>query len=250
MISLHEVPLLEIENKEKARVAEIKEQIASMTEYLAFPPDAPANELKRELESVSVFLIDDSLGEFKAEAAITKDAAVIELTRRLQVRQKHESEQAELARLRAESEARAKADHEARIAQDAADKATHEADENAEREATNRRQKENNERLQREAKDSKRDAAFEQSKRETAEALAKLATAAKDAKEQAEKDLLAKHAADKAGAEMREANTRHRAKINNAAKAALIAVGLSDADAVKVVTVIAEHKIPCVSINY
>lgn len=55
---------------------------------------------------------------------------------------------------------------------------------------------------------------------------------------------------DRAATAKREANKRHRAKVNNEALAALITAGLSDAAGMAAITAIARGEVPHIKISY
>ncbi|MFB6449293.1 hypothetical protein ACFDR1_16895, partial [Bradyrhizobium sp. 1AS5L] len=50
--------------------------------------------------------------------------------------------------------------------------------------------------------------------------------------------------------EKREADTKHRAKVNNAAVAALVKGGIAEEAAKAVITLIAKRQVPAISISY
>lgn len=213
--------------------------------------------------------------EFEAEAGAVKDKVLTALRAALTKREAFEAEQAELAQLRAQAEAREKADREAAIAREAAEKAQREADERAanERAAAARREQElidqaaaqereaENQRLQLrlQAEQAERAAAQAEADRQAAlrqaEEERQAATRrAEEAAEQARQDE--RRRADAAAAEIlrqqeaREADKAHRATINRAALEAFIAEGMPEACAKQAVTLIAQRKIPNISISY
>lgn len=104
--------------------------------------DLDSAEIRATLEEVSAKIVDESWEEFEAEAHRAKARALDSLTQTLAAREKHEAEQAELARLRAEAAEREQKEREERIAREAEEKAKREAEEKAraEREASARRE--------------------------------------------------------------------------------------------------------------
>ncbi|MCK1786081.1 hypothetical protein L9Z73_17480, partial [Pseudomonas sp. TNT11] len=182
--------------------------------------------------------------------------------------EKVEAEQAELIKLRAEKEAQEQKDRETRIAQEAADKARIEAEQKAQRDRDAEAQRVADEKAAAEkrendlklaAAESERKA--EQSRREQIESEQRAERERlqgiedqKKAVEQARLDEKAR--ADAAADEIlrqsaaREADKAHQGKINRAALEAFIAAGMPEACAKQAVTLIAQRKIPSVSIAY
>lgn len=224
--------------------------------------------------------------EFEAEAANSKDKVLTALRAALLKREQFEAGQAELARLRAEAEAREKADREAAIARAAAEQAQREADERAaaERAEAARREQaliDQAAAQQRAAEQAARDAEVaaerqrlelklqaEQAERQAAQAEANRIAAeqraeqerqaaarrAEEAAEQARQDE--RRRADAAAAEIvrqqeaRERDKNHRASINRAALEAFIAGGMTEECARQAITLIAQRKIPNITISY
>ena len=250
VIAEREKPLKEMEEREASRVAAIKERIARLDYCRENSKDTSAENCQLFLSEVEAFTIDDSLEEFKAEAAISKDAALAEVKSRLARYLKHEAEQAELLRLRQQAEIQERKDREAKIAQEAAEKATREAEEKAKREATQREAEAKRIAEESEKAELRRVAELETAKRVAAEAEQRALAAEKAAKEKAEKDHREKLFKEQQEADKREADKKHRTAVNNEAKAALVASGLSGEDAEKAITAIAKHQIPHISIKY
>lgn len=238
------------------------------------------------IDQAEAISIDDTWEEFKAEAGQAKDLALKALRDILAELQRYEAEQDELARLRAEAEARAKADHEAAIARAGAEKAQREANERAAAElaaAAKREQdlkdqaaaqqraselaakeaaaKAEYDRIQLQAKateaarvaaqaEADRVAAIQQAEQDRIAAEKRQA----EAVEQARLAEIARQEAEAAEVirqqEAREADKAHKAKINRAALDAFIAGGMTDECARQAVTLIAQRKIPNISITY
>lgn len=217
--------------------------------------------------------------EFSARAKVAIDTSVTQIKAAIAQREKHDADQAELARLKAEQAARDQAERDAkiaadaaakakadaeRIAKEAADKAAAEAQAAAEKAEQDRLavEREKQEAIDRAAKAEADRIAAEQKAIEVAAALAekvqaeRVAAEAKakhdaDAAVEAERKRVA-DAAAKEAAEVakREANTKHRAAVNNAALAGLVDAGLSEADAKTAITAIAKGDVAHVSIAY
>ncbi|MEB5935518.1 hypothetical protein MXL15_25355 [Pseudomonas mosselii] len=213
--------------------------------------------------------------EFEAEAGAVKDKVLTALRAALTKREAFEAEQAELAQLRAQAEAREKADREAAIAREAAEKAKREADERAanERAAAARREQElldqaaaqereaENQRLQLklQAEQAERARIQAEADRVAAEQRAEqerqaAARRAEEAAEQARQEE--RRRADAAAAEIvrqqeaRERDVAHRRSINRAALDAFVAGGMTEECAKQAITLIAERKIPNITIQY
>jgi DNA repair exonuclease SbcCD ATPase subunit len=171
----------------------------------------------------------------KAEAEAARIQAEKEAEEK-RIREEIEAKQRELQEreraIREKEEASARAEREAQIVREAEARAKAEAErkiteerERAEREkaeAIARIERENREREQARIREEKR--------------------IADEAKAKAEAERIAE--------EKRQANKAHRAKINTAAKACLVGIGVNESLAVEIINAIATGKIENVSINY
>lgn len=103
MIKVHQVPLDEFDNKEKLRIAVIEKRIQDM-----FNRDAgtTAKEIQKEMDYISGIDMDESWDELLAKAVTSQFDRVTFLKDKLDARIQYEADQAELVRLRAESEER------------------------------------------------------------------------------------------------------------------------------------------------
>ncbi|MFL1527882.1 hypothetical protein [Pseudomonas sp. O230] len=245
-----------------------------------------AEDLTDRVAQIEAIALGDGWEEFEAEAARAKDKALVILRAALTARRQYEADQAELARRRAEDELREQQEREARIAREAEERALREAEQRAqaEREAAARREQE----LIDSAANAKRtaekaaadaEAAAELQRRqlklqaEQAQLAAEQAEANRLAAEQraeqdriaaeqrqaeavakAQRDEVARQQAEaariKREAEAREADLEHKKTINRAALEAFIAGGMPEACAKQAVTLIAQRKIPAISITY
>lgn len=195
--------------------------------------------------------------EFEAEAATAKDKVLAELRAALKKREALEYEQAELARLRAESEAREQKEREERIAREAADRARLEAEQKAqaEREAAQRRelelklQAEQAERARVQA-EADRVASEQRAEQERQTAARRAEQAAEQAREEERRRADAAAAEIVRQQEARERDEAHRRAINRAALDAFIAGGMPESCAKQAVTLIAQRKIPNIAISY
>lgn len=273
-------PLTEWQDAEDARVERHNSLIRHIEDCglgLIGGQPQPFALLFRELEEKVI--VDERFEEFEAEAHRAKATALAKLKASFDEHQKREAEQAELARHRAEAEARAQQERDAAIARAAAEKAQQEAAAaaQAERDAAARREQE----LKDQAAAQQR--AAEQAARDAEAAAAQQALQLKLAAEQAEANRLAviqqaeqdRIAAEKRQAEAverarlaeiarvkaeadeiirqqnaREADQAHKKAINRAALEAFIAGGMTEECAKQAITLIAQRKIPAVSISY
>jgi len=232
-------PLTQWEEAEKTRVAEHKASIDILI-GLAEVDGCDAATIKRRLAQAEGFPItDEACQEFLSDYAAEKDAAISSLKLSLELREKLEAEQAELARLRAADEKRKQQEREAQIAAEAADRAKREAEAKAAAERTAAEDAARREREAAERRELELKLKAETAERRAAEAEAK---ARRDAEE--------KSAREAAEAVKREQDKAHRSKINKAARDALMVGGLDQDAAEKVVTMIAQRAVPNVSIAY
>lgn len=249
-------PLTEWEATEAARQARHKTGI-ELIQQAAATHDFSADTLRTTLAAIEARVIDSSWEEFEAEAHRAKAMTVEALQKAIAEREKHETEQAELARLRAEAVAREQKEREERIAREAAERAQREAEAQAraEREAAIRREQEAKAAADRRELELK--LAAERAEREKAEAIQREQQAKADAERraaeavEAEKRRVAAQAeAEAAEAKRRERDKAHKAAINRAALEAFVAGGMTEECARLAVTLIAKKSIPAVSITY
>jgi len=279
-------PLSDWEAAEQARKDRHVDAVQAIHDFCIDLNDISASVLMESIASVEAVQMGDHWEEFETEAARAKESSLNKLRTALTSRQQYEAEQAELVRLRAEAEAQAQRDREAEIARAAAEQARIEAEQRAqaERDAAARREQELIDQAaaaQRATEQAARDAEAlaerqrlqlqlqtEQAERQAAQAKADQLAAEQRAEqeriaavqrqeqavEQARQNELARQAAAVAfeleQAQAREADKAHKAKINRAALEAFIAGGMPEACAKQAVTLIAQRKIPAITISY
>ncbi len=230
--------------------------------------DLDAAELRATIEQVNARAVDASWEEYEAEAHRVKARALDALTQALVAREKHDAEQAELARLRAAEAEREQKEREERIAREAAERAQREAEARAqaERDAAARREAEalaaaETARLNAELAEQRRIAAEQQAEldRQAAaarerEAAAQAEQRARQAAEQAaaaERQRIAdEQAAAAAEAARREEDMAHKAAINRAALDAFVQGGMPEDCAKQAIKLIAKGQIPNIRITY
>jgi len=210
-------PLTEWEACEKDRVAAHEAAIAYITSLGAGLAECTADDLRARLTRIETITVGPAAEEYEPEYVAAKHASLSAVQNALPVREKYETDQAELAKLRAEAAERAERDREEQIKREAVE---------AERQAA-----------------AQREAALVRAK-EDAEARAVAAAAA------AKAEMERKIQQDEDARITREENRDHRAAINRAAMNALIAAGLGEASAKGAITAIAKGDIPHVTILY
>jgi len=271
-------PLTDWEQAEADRVQAHKAKLQFCRECIHVEGLA-SDEIQLRLTAAENMTLGDHWHEFAAEAGRVKDEVTASLRKSLADRQRHEAEQAELARLRAEAARREQEDRDRRIAEEAATKARADAEAKAAREKA---EAESKARAEQEAAERARIAAEQAELRAKAEAeAAKLRVQeaerrrieseerakreAKEAAERAERDRVAaveaerqraerqriaeQEAAAKAQAE-REANKEHMRRINREALAGIMAAGISEEQGKALIKAIASGAVQHVSISY
>lgn len=268
-------PLTEWEQAEAARIARHEQGVAAIKAEGTELGLLNAEDLLARIGRVEGVALGADWEEFAAEAGQVKDQVLAVLREALGARQKYDAEQAELARLRREAEDRAEQDR-IRLAQEAAVEAERQRvaqAQQAEREAAARREQELIDQAaaqEREAENQRLQLKLQAEQAERARAQAEADRVATEQRMEQERQAAARRQeeaaeqarqeerrrADAAAAEIvrqqeaREADKAHKAKINRAALEAFIAGGMPEACAKQAVTLIAQRKIPNVSISY
>lgn len=268
-------PLTEWEQAEAARIARHEQGVAAIKAEGTELGLLNAEDLLARIGRVEGVALGADWEEFAAEAGQVKDQVLAVLREALGARQKYDAEQAELARLRREAEDRAEQDR-IRLAQEAAVEAERQRVAQAqqvEREAAARREQElidqaaaqereaENQRLQlklqaeqaeraREQAEANRVATEQRMEQERQAAARRQEEAAEQARQEERRRADAAAAEIVRQQEAREADKAHKAKINRAALEAFIAGGMPEACAKQAVTLIAQRKIPNISISY
>lgn len=279
-------PLDDWQAAEDERINRHNNEIQRIKDLAIFEAAPTAEHLANIIAELELLEMGDSWEEFLAEAAQVKDQTLIKLRTLHAERARYEAEQAELIRLRAEAEAQAQRDRDAQIAREAEERTRREAEQRAqaEREAAARREQELLDQAaaaQRAAEQAVRDAEAQAERQrlqleqqaEQARLAAEQAEANRIAAEQRaeqERQAAAKRAeqaaeqaraderrrADAAAAEIvrqqqaREADLEHKKQINRAALDAFIEGGMTEECAKQAITLIAQRKIPAISISY
>ena len=261
-------PLDDWQDAEDARVDKLQNGIDWFNLRATENADLDSTELKASIAEVERIVVGEKWEEFEAEAHRAKAKAIESLNAALVKREAYEAEQAELVRLRAESEAQAQRDREAQIAREAEERAKAEAERaaQAERESVARREQEATaaadkrelelklqaEQAERQAAQAKADqlAAEQKAEQDRVAAVQRQAAAV----EQARLDELARQqaAADEIirKQQIREADTKHKGKIMRAAKESIMELNVSEELAKAIVLKIARGEVPAITINF
>jgi colicin import membrane protein len=210
------------------------------------------------IATIEAMSIDDSVFRIASDAAReAKTQALAALNIALDRARKHEADQAELARLREEAEARAAVEAERiRIETEARERAEREARENAAYAEAVKRQAEEAERSQKEAAEREaraveaaRQEAIRKAQAEHAAELAKV-EAERKRLELAEESRLAEIARAEREEAARAADRKHRGEVMSAAKTAIMALGVEEGTAKKIVLAIVAGEIPNVTLRF
>lgn len=251
-------PLTKWEEQEAARVDYCKSILKSIEDcgngFIGGEPQ-PFGVLFRELDEKIV--INAELGEFEEQARVAHRIAKDKLTAAFEAHKRAEADRIELERLRAEKEERDRAEalrlEQERIAREAAERERM-AKERLEREAAEQKARE--ERVAQAAREQAERAAKEavdRAEREAHAAIAKAeaeAKAVRDAAERAEEQRQAAARREQEEREARERDRDHRSRLMGEAKQALIANGVKEEAAKKIVLAIIAGEIPHVKMEF
>jgi colicin import membrane protein len=265
-------PLTDWEDAEKARVEGHEKAIGDIRAMASFDVAEPSSTQVSARISALDGLPVREWHEFSQVASEVKAAIKASLNASLEAAIRRETERAELARLQKEAAEREQRDRDERLRAEAAEKARLAAEAEAKEAAraafeASERERLKVEREKQEAEaaakraEADRIAAQEKARVDAEELAAKVEADRIAAAEQAERDRAAaieaerKRVADEKAAldaetAKREANKKHRAKINNEVLAALVALGLTEEQGTTVVTELAKGNIPHTRIAY
>jgi hypothetical protein len=254
-------PLTDWENAEKDRVNGHEKAILDLEALLDFGGHDPSAAQLQERIEILAARPARQWQEFVERAS---DAS-LRVGKRLEdlhaAATKREAEAAELARLRAEQIAREQKERDDRIAAEAAERARVEAEAKAKREADEAAAKAEAERQRVEREKADAIARAERAEADQKAYAAAVEQEAKEAAERAEQSRLAaienerKRVAEEAAVAAaatakREADKKHRAKINNEALAAIVALGVETELARTVIAAIARGEVPHTKMVY
>lgn len=263
-------PLTDWENKEKRRIdnyeTEIKNIVSLGIHVETNWQNAKPDSLKAYLEQTKSISHEWEEFEVRAKEAIANTISKIEKS--LEKLEKHENEQAELARLREQEKARLQKEHEEKIAFEAAEKAKREAELKAKEESD--RVARENERIRLEAEQKaaaiqrEKDLAIQKAKEAEERVVREKQLAeqrAKQAAEKAERDkaqavenerkrIESQKAAEIEAERKRESNRRHVASINNAILESFRTLGVDETLAKVLISAMAKGEVPNVKVLY
>jgi chromosome segregation ATPase len=229
------------EQAEKDRAAKHESVITHIKNFVAMEPNHSTEQLKEFIKHLEELEINSTFEEYEEQAKLAKFETLETLRTALAAREKYETEQAELERLRIAEQQRLQREREEQIAQQAAENARAEAERKAQAER---------EQAERAAKEAEQREARLKAEKEAAELRA--AQAAETERKRIEAEQLAKAEAERKAEEARLANVEYKRSINSeAVKALCFAVpGLTEDMAKDVVRAIAKNAVPNVTIKY
>lgn len=261
-------PLTDWEEANDKRIDGHNDGIQRIKDLAVFAETPTAAHVAQIIADLELVEINDSWEEFLAEAAQAKDRSLATLRTLLADRTKHEAELAEIAKFNAEKAEREQKERDAEIARQAVERAQREAEQKAqaEREAAARREQELKDQAERQRLQIKlqeeqaerhklqaeqdRIAGIQRAEQERLAAEQRQAEAverARLAEVQRQEDAKAEELRQQ---KAREDDKAHKASINRAALEAFIAGGMPEDCARQAVTLIAQRKIPNISIQY
>ena len=267
MISVHETPLKEIEEREAARIEGHRARLAE----LAMPQEIITDSKTCKEIALRIANINTAEGwdEFKAEAHQTKEQTVLALKLRYNVLKKQEEEAAELEALRKEKAEREEKDRIEREQQETKQRAEQEAAAAKAREEQIRKEAEEKARQEAEAKaaaerKAEADKAMAEARRKEAEANAAIEAERRKAEEAKAEAERVKREAEQAEAKRqreeqerkeadakRAADQQHRQTVLDAVAAAIAErAGISDEAALFLAVDISDGKVPHTSIKF
>jgi hypothetical protein len=221
-------PLTDWESAEEERVQKHKLFIVNIEGYASQSQDRDSEGIARLIAELESTVVDQSFEEFQTQAISIKESTLAFLRNKFEEKRKHEEEQKELARLRAELQEKQRVEREELIAKEAAEKAV-----KAEREAAERRELELK-------------FAAEKAEREKLEAIQR----EKQAVEVERKRIEAENKKIEDERIARERNAKHKKAIRGAALKSFVDNGLTQEYAEIALKAIENKLIPNVSINF
>lgn len=243
-------PVTAWEEAEEARVERHRQTLAHVEAMAMHMEGRSAEELRACLAAVNGTEIGPHLEEFEDEIARVVGKSRDALTVAIAAREKFEAEQAELDALRRE-----KAERDERDAREAAARAAAEAAREAAEKAAAAEieRRENAAKAEREAIEARAQAereAAERRERELVEQAEALKQQAAETEARVKREAEEAKAAEEAEQRRREQDKEHRRAINSEALKAILNCGLTEGQAVNVITAIVRGDVPHVSISY
>lgn len=240
------------------RIERHKDNIKAITDFcLPENIDVGSEVLASNIRYLEKVKMGACYEEFESQAKLAKFETLEVLRKALVERERYETEQAELERLRQAEIEKKQREHDEAIAKQAAENARIEAEKKAKAEIEKiEREKqaaiEREEKLKHEAEQAvlREKQAIESAKRaaEQAEHNKQLAIIAERERIEREQKAAAEHNAKLE--QQRKANIEHMRQINNDVLSALVSLGLSEDSGKSVISAIAKNQVPHVSIKY
>jgi septal ring factor EnvC (AmiA/AmiB activator) len=237
-------PLTEYENREKNRIQALDDfydGIVNLSKTVNSELDCALTieELESNLSKLELIIVDEKLQERELDCIKAKARGIDKLKSTIEDIKKREKQERELEELRLKQAEKEREERERKIAEEAAEKAREEAS----RLIVQQQQ-------EAEAREAKAKYELEQAEERAKQAAIKAeqdkqrAIDAEKARQKAEQERLEQEAI------AREANIKHKKKINNEAMQGFIEGGLSEEDAKTAVTLIAKGLIKHTKISY
>ena len=231
--------------REASRKAELEERVRVLRGLPEAMKDSDSEGCKMALESLNAEECLDFY-EYATQALEARNASREALSKMFAEKLQQEKDADELAELRKKQAEQDQKDRDDRIAKEASEKAEREAAEAKAAEQAAIKQAAEAVRLREESEKLAEERRVE-AERQAAIDAEKAAEAARQQQIQIQKS---KEAAEQAEQEKREANKRHVGSVRKAAKESIMAIGLSEGDANKLVMAISNGDIDKVTINY
>lgn len=243
-------PLTEWEENEKARVAHHQDRISDIKSLAGDHINTANSERLRRFLAESELFDVTTFQEFEGEAAAALLLTQKTLRDALARREAFEAEQAALEKQRQEQEAERQRLERERIEREAEERArvAAEAKAKAEQEAAQRREIEA--RMAQEKAEREAEWAIAAAEKAKADAAAQAERAAQAAAEDERKRIAAEDAAKAVEEKRRQEDQEHRATINRAALAGLMALGMSEDQAKPILIAVIQGRVPHVSVLY
>lgn len=242
-------PLTDWEQAEDDRIANHKTAISFIFQS-SVVEDVNSKTIKAKIADIESIAVGKHFEEFELEAMHAKEHSLEKLQKLLFQTERHEEEQKELEKLRAESAAREKKEREEKMIKEAEDRAKKEAEEKAKAEKEAAEKRENDLKLQAERRELELKLQAEKAEREKLEAIARAEKDKQDAIEAEKQKQIAEAQKIEREKIEREKNLKHTKEINQQALKAFVDNGFSEDDAKKIITLIAKKSIPFITINY
>lgn len=253
-------PLTDWEEKEELRKTTLKNKLSAIEQCGHY---TDKNYLTMSFDEINLNLTGVTNSkqldwqEFSEDANTVISVAIERINKALEMKKQYEEQQEELRVLRAEKEARDKAESEriAKEVEEASLKAEEETKLRLEAQAKKEEQEREEKRIAREKELAReKEAAIKKEKEESARKLKEAEEKAKRDQEQAverERQRVEKQKQELEEAERkRQANIKHRAKINNEVLEALKLSGASEEIGKKIITAIVSGEVPHTKISY